>query len=203
MPLPRLTYQNKTNQKPIVQRNKQATAEDFNEIKTVVNTMADTVDSVSPYLTNNAITRLIPVDAVYSFNGSAAFRIKLPQINGGFRVELFGAVAIYGSNRMLDFHISCQHNGGTAWSYGHGHILTKRADYDLPIRFGQDNGTRYIYIGELNTSWYYSKFFITNVVITWAQQNHNVWLTGWEILPETSSFENITITTTNNLIVSQ
>ena len=49
MALPRLTYGTKTNPKPIVDRLKQATAEDFNEIKTSINAVADELENTEGF----------------------------------------------------------------------------------------------------------------------------------------------------------
>jgi hypothetical protein len=44
--LNKLTYANKTNPVPVVDRSTQATAEDFNEIKTIVNATVDGINQI-------------------------------------------------------------------------------------------------------------------------------------------------------------
>ena len=56
--LEKITYENKTNLRPIVDRTKQSTAEDWNEVKAKFNSLVD-------YLEDTALT-VVEVDPVYS-----------------------------------------------------------------------------------------------------------------------------------------
>lgn len=207
MALPRLTYGTKTNPKPVVDRNKQATAEDFNDIKNVVNQTAAVVDSISP-LSVNGVTFLKPLDAHQYLSASAtgAIKITIPNTWNYSFIKL--EIEVYDLIQNESFTIK---TGGylfadvsnPSWVATYAQIITSLSSNNHPVRFGHDGTKCCIYIGELSSGWSYANVSITSAMICYSNIDTEKWLTGWDISTESSAFQNVTQTHTNNLPVAQ
>ena len=159
-------------------------------------------------ISSNGLTVLNPLDANFSHSGTTgnigAIKIALPNSWGRtmmrFSVNIFDLL----NNESLTLLISgYTYIDTSSWNTTSVQIITSLSSNNFTVRFGHDGTKCCIYIGELNSSWSYPKVTVTNFLAGHSNYAPSQWLTGWNIGFETSSFQNITATHTNNLPLAQ
>ena len=156
-------------------------------------------------ISNNNITTLTPLDARLSINHpeqTGSFKIRLPQNWTNTMMTLEIIIFDYGFFKPIKAIISGYNytkNGGF-WHNTGVMIIASNATRDFPVRFGHDGVKPCIYIGELNTKWQYPQVIVSKAHFCYYNVTSSLWLTGWSISLETTSFLNISQHHTNNLI---
>lgn len=139
-----LTYQNKTNLRPIIDRTKQSTAEDWNEVKVVVNSIVryinnDTLlildtDTISHYiqLKDSTVKYITPYQLSISAGGHSPVTLNSEALNSGwslnsqeltldsadymFKSHFAENDSVVKSAKKLDGHPYSNTAYGTSWS---------------------------------------------------------------------------------------
>ena len=172
-----------------------------------VSTIKNDLDNNPPGIVDTSgILTLVPIDGRNSFIGyrvSGAIKIQLPQAWSNTMIKLFIEIYDHYNNESVSLILSGFTPIFGNWYYTSSQIITSKADRNFAIRYGYHEGNCFIYIGELNSTWSSLKVAVTNIFISNNYDAPSSWLTGWEISLETSSFQGITSTQTNNLPVSQ
>lgn len=157
-------------------------------------------------VSSNEVTILNPIDGTFSVNSivTGALKISLPQ---GYNLSMID-FEIRFFNLIINKSFTCKIFGYlysplNKWDTTSVQIITSSTSLNLPVRFGHDGIKACIYIGELNTVFDYPKLKILNFTAGYQNYEPSKWLTGWNISVESSSFQNITQTHTNNLPVAQ
>lgn len=157
-------------------------------------------------VSSNGVTVLTPVDATFSHNNfiSGAIKIKLPVSWNNSMMKLFIELYDYGTDKSVSLIVGgYNYNSTNGWLNTFAQIIGSQTLRNYTVRFGHDGTKSCIYIGELNSSWGYPQIAVTKVLVGFNSFSVNTWLTGWNISMETSVFQNITKTHTNNLPVAQ
>ncbi len=157
---------------------------------------------------HNNTSVLTPIDAQNSFSStdSGAIKISLPNSYNNCMISLEIVVFNYVDGGSFKVFISgYNHTNGSniKWLRTTAMILGTDISVDHTVRFGNDGSKSCIYIGELNTVWNHLKCYVNRGYFGFSNYEKEKWLDGWDISLETSEFENVIITHTNNLPVSQ
>jgi len=155
-------------------------------------------------ISNNGVTVLTPLDGQLSMPGipSGAIKIQVPSNDSMIKIffELYNWVTNESFSGIFSgYHISS--NG--LWYDTSAQIIGSKSDRNFKVRFGHDGVKSCIYIGELTQQWTNLQVAILKIMSGYANTSPENWLTGWDISLETTSFQNISQTHTNNLPVSQ
>lgn len=151
----------------------------------------------------NGVTTLTPLDASLSLTGSqtGAIKILIPN-NQGVMLKLFIEVFDFSVNESFSITVSA-YITGTSWQMGSVQIISSKSDRNLPVRFGHDGVSYCIYLGDLNSTWTHIKTSVVKGFFSYTNYQPYKWLTGWFLSLETSTFQNVSLTYTNNLPVAQ
>ena len=149
------------------------------------------------------ITVLRPSDAYLSASGNntGALKITLPNGFTNTMIRLEGFVYLY-NGQGFKFFIKGSLPPSDSWE-ATGVTILSSFQTNYTVRFGYDGQKCVIYIGELNSSWLFPQVFIKTASFYRRNIHSSLWLTGWNISIENSSFQNITSTETTTLPVAQ
>lgn len=155
----------------------------------------------------NNTTILSPLDGSKSFASSitGSIAIELPHVGEFSMIKLFIEVFDYRLNKSVSIIVSGYVTTiPNPWSNVTVVTIASDSLSDYTLRFGMNSNNKpVIYIGELNYFWSYLGVNVTKIIIKNGGFNAVNWLTGWNLYIETSSFQNVTATHTNNLPVAQ
>ena len=164
------------------------------------------LESTQKNINKNNLVQVTPEDAVYVSSNyePGALKIMLPDVNNSTIFNI--SMDLFFINAAINKSFSAKIFGtyyNSSWSNTSVQIITSLTDLNLPVRFAFSNGKHYIYIGELNTYWHFVTAVVSKFVIKYNNVIPNEFLTGWQMSLETTAFENVTQTHTNNLPVAQ
>lgn len=159
-------------------------------------------------VSSNGITVLTPLDGLkgFSFTQTGALKISLAFPSPDTMMSLSIWIYNYNENKSIKMNLygyAYIYNSSNLWVKTSVQIITSISSGNIPVRFGHDGNKFCIYLGELNSLWDYPKVVIKDLMVGNSNITPVNWLTGWNISLETSSFQNITATHTNNLPVAQ
>jgi hypothetical protein len=129
-----------------------------------------------------------------------AIKISLPQSWTSTMMRM--SIKVYNYSEEKSFTVHCggyNHGSSSSWINEFAYIESSSSeDLNFTVRFGYDSNNKCcIYIGELNSTWYYPKVFVTDFQAGFNNTTGDKWDNGWSISMETSAFENISQTRTN------
>lgn len=166
MPLQQITYQNKTNNRPILDRNKQATAEDFNEIKTVVNAISQEVNLIS-FVDKRHVAKIGGgTDLMWKKLASISFSTGLYSA-AGFDLLIIDPSSNYGHSGNIDkyyYKITCRRSGGTLNNYDDAYVYgnlnrfvrivkTSIGNYEIQVRTELNYRRLIVYLNKLDSNY--------------------------------------------------
>lgn len=161
-------------------------------------------NSTNGVVSNNTVTILTPLDAMFSAINrlTGAIKIRLPQSWTNTMMTLKITIFEYDSDETFELIISgYNHTGlGEGWYRTSVMIIGANTTRDFTVRFGHDGVKSCIYIGELNSMWHYLQLYVSRCFFGFGSTEASNWLTGWQISLENSTFQNISSTHTNNLV---
>lgn len=135
---------------------------------------------------------------------TGAIAITLPVGFTNHMVRLKISVFEYVTQESFDVIVGgYNYSTGPTWLNCSAHIVSNNAtDRDFTVRFGFNaTGAKcVIYIGELASTWSYPQINITDVQLGYNTASLDDWDTGWTVGFETSAFQNVTQTLTNNRV---
>lgn len=152
----------------------------------------------------NGVTILTPLDAQLSKTGYVvgAIKITIPKPVYSSMLKLFVEIFDNRFSKSVSLIISGNTNPPPViWYNPSVQIIASETDRNFTVRYGYDGTKHCIYIGELNSSWAFPKVAITKVMVGHGDISTDSWLSGWSIALETSTFQNIKHSLTNNLPV--
>ncbi|RSC96059.1 hypothetical protein [Tenacibaculum singaporense] len=158
-------------------------------------------------VSSNNVTVLTPLDAIKSLGGSSSvgsIKITLPQLWTATMIKIFIEVYDFETNESFSFIVAGYNmNSEYKWQKTSVQIIASSSSKNYTVRFGNNATNSCIYLGELNTTWSYLKVSVLKGMFCHNNITPEKWLTGWNISLETTAFENVTQTHTNNLPVAQ
>ncbi len=157
-------------------------------------------------VSSNGVTILTPLDGSFGFGGTktGSIKIKLPNTWSNTMLKLFIEIYDYGTNESISLILSgYTYTGAPSWANTTAIIIASSSNKNFTIRFGYEGTKCCVYVGELNSYWSYLKVAIVKTMLTHSNNAASAWLSGWEISLETTSFQNVSQTHTNNLPVAQ
>ena len=156
-------------------------------------------------LDNNGVYIPKPIGADYATGTNAhtgAIAIKLPTTSWnvsdmiGFYVDIFdynGGTA----GESISLHIFGYPYSTGLWANVGALTTSDRSDRDYTVRFGHDGTRHIVYIGETNSPWNYLQVNVRDFHAGFSAIHGN-WDSGWDVVPNTTSFSNVQMTSSNN-----
>lgn len=147
----------------------------------------------------NGTTILQPEGGFLSTNGTGglatgALKIRLPLGASDtmirFQIDVFDYVA-GGSQTYFIQGYSYASGGGSHW-YNEDARLIGGSGSARPVRFGHDGAKMCIWIGDPGTEWWYPKFAIRGVQVSFANFSAAQWKSGWVLTMDTAAATNVT-----------
>ncbi len=146
--------------------------------------------------TSNAMTTLVPKDARLHMRADVnrgALKIKLPQYYTNTMIKMDVEVFNYRADASFKVEISgYTYHSSRRWIQTSARVLSNNEAYDLPVRFGEEDGKCCVYIGDLDTNWAYPQVYISKLSAAYAAMEPSRWLTGWDLSIESDGFSNVT-----------
>ncbi|MFM0608636.1 hypothetical protein PQR05_29320 [Paraburkholderia sediminicola] len=159
-------------------------------------------------LTGDAMTRVTNPDGAYlTLTGGGkvgALKIRLPIGNTEaviqLRLNVFDSVA----RKSFTVSITGYVQKDFTWTNLAASILGQVADRDLAVRFGNDGTKACVWLGELDSQWNWTRFYVSEAMASSEADGGAVtrWTTGWA-LSLVTVFNTVGATVTNNLVFGQ
>jgi len=123
----------------------------------------------------------------YSGEVTGAIKITLPQSWTNTMMRM--TVDIYNYNDGTSETIELggyNYASSAAWTSTFAQIISSKDGCDFAVRFGHDGTRCAIYIGEINTTWYYPQIVVHDFYAGYYNYELDKWDDGWDITIETS-----------------
>lgn len=154
--------------------------------------------------TLGTMTTLVPKDARFHVRQDAnrgALKIKLPQYYTNTMIKMDVEVFNYRRNASFKVEISgYPYLPLKKWLQTSARVVSNNETYDLPVRFGEENGKCCVYIGDLDTNWAYPMVYVSKISLGFTAIESSRWLTGWDLSIEPDEFSNVTAEHHDNMI---
>lgn len=152
------------------------------------------------YIEEPGVTTIVqPGGGFLSTNGTGglatgALKIRLPLGASDtmlrFQLDVFDYVA-GGSQTYFIQGYSYASGGGSLW-YQEDARLIGGSGSARPVRFGHDGARMCIWVGDPGTEWWYPKFAIRGVQVSFANFSAAQWKSGWTLSLDTAAATNVT-----------
>tara|TARA_R110000772_G_scaffold53576_6_gene122537 strand:- start:860 stop:2122 length:1263 start_codon:yes stop_codon:yes gene_type:complete len=156
-------------------------------------------------LDNNGVYIPKPIGASYHTLTNAhtgAIAIKLPTTSWNnsdmvsFHVDIYDYAGDT-NGESVTLYIYGYHQGALSWANVGAVILSTLSDRDYTVRFGHDGTRPIVWIGETTSTWNFPQIIVRDFQAGYTA-NHLSYDSGWEVVPNVTSFGTISKTSTGN-----